>query len=294
MDKSFAAAAQVAIANYQGADASYASKIGFFIDQLGHKPVTAVTPEDIELALDALTQRGKLATRTTRDGVIFLATHKPLAPATRNRYLSSLGTLYRDLRRHRITPRGFVSPTKGVEREATDNGRTLSVTVEDVKRLVAACRLSRNRTLAAITAMAATTGWRLGNLQTLRWRDIDLTQGHADVQRTKNGTPHRAVLLPWVVAEIERIKPDNAQPQDLVFGKKSFMKSWRKALELADLPTEWTFHHCRHMAASILAQSGASVPQIMALLNHKSPSMALRYSHLNTQTLREGLMRAWA
>ncbi len=294
MDKSFAAAAQAAIAIYQGSDASYASKIKFFIDQWGDKPVTEITQEDIELALDALSQRGKLATRTTRDGVIFLSTHKPLAPATRNRYLSSLGTLYRDLRRAHVTPRGFVSPTKGVEREPTDNGRTLSVTVEDVKRLVAVCRISRNRTLAAITAMAATTGWRLGSLQALRWRDIDLTQGFADVQRTKNGTPHRAVLLPWVVSEIQRIKPDNAQPQDLVFGKKSFMKTWRKALALADLPTEWTFHHCRHMAASILAQSGASVPQIMALLNHKSPSMALRYSHLNTQTLREGLMRAWA
>jgi integrase len=294
MIKTFESAAEVAIANYQGSDSGYPRKIQFFIDHLGNKPIDSVTPEDIELALDALCQRGKLATRTTRQGVVFLPTNKPLSPATRNRYLSSLGTLYRDLRRLRITPRGFVSPTKGVEREATNNGRTLNVTVDEVKRLVAACRLSRNTHLAAITAMAATTGWRLGSLQTLRWRDIDLSVGHADVQRTKNGTPHRAVLLPWVVSEIERIKPERYQPQDFVFGKKSFVKSWRKALELADLPTEWTFHHCRHMAASILAQSGASVPQIMALLNHKSPSMALRYSHLNTQTLREGLMRAWA
>lgn len=294
MSKSFDAAAEVAIANYQGSDPGYARKIGFFVEQFASRDVTDIKPEDVENALDELSRRGRINVRTTRDGVVYIQTGKPLAPATRNRYLSSLGTMYRDLRRLRVTPRGFVSPTKGVERESADNARTLSVTVQDVRRLVAACRLSRNRQLAAITAMAATTGWRLGSLQALRWRDLDLKNGTADIARTKNGTPHRAVLLDWVIEEIQRMQPDHPQPHELVFGKKSFLKSWRKALELADLPTEWTFHHCRHMAASVLAQSGASVPQIMSLLNHKSPAMALRYSHLNTLSLREGMSRAWA
>jgi len=141
--------------------------------------------------------------------------------------------------------------------------------------------------------MACTTGWRVGNLQTLKWRDLDLKAGYADAQRTKNGTPHRCVLLPWVVAEVIRIKPKDASPDDLVFGKSQFGKTWKTALRLANLP-DWTFHHCRHIAASILAQSGASVPVIMSALNQKSPSMALRYSHLNTATLRENLTRAWA
>ena len=159
---------------------------------------------------------------------------------------------------------------------------------------MAACRLSRNRKLAAIVAMACTTGWRLGSLQALRWADIDLTAGFADTQRTKNGTPHRAVLLPWVLDELKRIVPAPTQSDELVFGKKDFRKTWQTALAPANLPNDWTFHHCRHIAASVLAQSGASVPAIMGLLNHKSPSMALRYSHLNTQSLRDGLMRAWA
>lgn len=294
MEKPFEDAATVAVANYQGNDAGYAQRISFFVEQFRGRSVTGITAEDVENAMDTLAQRGKLLIRTTRNGVDYEQSDKPLSAATRNRYLSSLGTLYRELRRLRLTPRGFVSPTRGVERENADNARTLSVTVEDVRRLVAACRLSRNRKLAAITAMACTTGWRLGSLQGLRWRDLDLEHGHADVQRTKNGTPHRAVLLPWVVEELRRIKPAQARPDELVFGPRTFRKAWMAALKLADLPEDWTFHHCRHMAASILAQSGASVPTIMALLNHKSPSMALRYTHLNTQTLREGLARAWA
>lgn len=290
----FQDAAAVAVANYQGADRGYASRIAFFVEQFIGVPVTAINAEHIENAMDVLAQRGKRLTRTTRNGVVHTVSDKPVSASTRNRYLSSLGTLFRDMRRLRITPRGHISPTRGVERESADNSRTVEVSVEDVRRLVAACRISRNSKLAAITAMACTTGWRLGSLQGLRWRDIDLDQGFADVKRTKNGTPHRAVLLPWVADEVRRIKPEGVQPDALVFGPRTFRKAWITALKLADLPEDWTFHHCRHMAASILAQSGASVPTIMALLNHKSPSMALRYSHLNTQTLREGLTRAWA
>jgi integrase len=96
-----------------------------------------------------------------------------------------------------------------------------------------------------------------------------------------------------VIAEIRAIKPTQAHAEGLVFGPTNPNKALKTALMRANLPTEWTFHHCRHIAASVLAQSGASVPIIMACLNHKSPQMALRYSHLNIATLRESLEKAW-
>lgn len=294
MSKPFYEAVQVAIANNYGADPCYVSRLSFFADFFGQRCITTIKPDDIEDALERLVKRGKLKVKTTSQGIQMVPADKPLSPATLNRYLNALGTMYRDLRRLRVTPRGFVSPTRGVERSQGDTHRTVQVSVKDVQHLLAACRLSRNRKLAAIVAMACTTGWRLGNLQALRWRDLDLSAGFADTQRTKNGTPHRAVLLPWVLDELKRIEPAQPNRDDLVFGKKDFRKTWQTALALANLPTDWTFHHCRHIAASVLAQSGASVPAIMGLLNHKSPSMALRYSHLNTQTLRDGLTRAWA
>jgi integrase len=291
--KTFKDAAYIAIANHQGLDPNFAARLECFIEAFDQKDVALINGADIEDALDKLAARGKLKVHKTRDGLKYFQTGKPLSPATLNRYLNSLGTMYKELRRLRVTPRGFVSPTKGVERPSGGTPRTLDVTLDDVKKLIAACRLSRNKKLAAITAMACTTGWRVGNLQALKWRDIDLKAGFADAQRTKNGTPHRCVLLPWVVAEIARIKPKDATLDDLVFGKSQFTKTWKTALKIANLP-DWTFHHCRHIAASILAQNGASVPVIMSALNHKSPAMALRYSHLNTDVLRDNLTRAWA
>ncbi len=290
---SFKPMALAVVAAYSGRDLSFSARVQFWIDLWGDKDVASLTTEDVEDGIDLLAKKPKTVTRTTCDGIKFAAsTDKTISAATVNRYVAAIGTVFKDARRMRLTPRGFVSPSRGAARMTEGPGRALTVTLDDVQRLLAACRVSRNRNLAALVAMAVTTGWRRGSLQALRWQDVDLKQGTADTPRTKNGTPHRTPLLPWVVQELKQIRPDSPPPGALVFGAKSPHKAWQTALQRADLPP-WTFHHCRHIAASILAQSGASTVTIMQALNHKTPMMAMRYSHLNTDALRESLGRAW-
>ena len=43
------------------------------------------------------------------------------------------------------------------------------------------------------------------------------------------------------------------------------------------------FHDLRHSAASYLAMSGASLPEIAAVLGHKTYQMVKRYAHLSEQ-----------
>jgi integrase len=295
--RSFKDAASAVVAAYSGRDPAFPKRLQFWIDQFSDRPITEISSDDIEDGIDALVQRGKLRTLTTpangKAVSSLVSTGNPLAPSTINRYVATLGTMYKDLRRMRLLPRGFINPMRGVQRQTEGPGRTLDVSLADVQRLIAACRVSRNRKLAAIVAFACTTGWRRGSIETLRWCDLDLAAATADTRRTKNGTPHRTVLLPMVVDELRRIRPTRPEPGDLVFGRKGFRKAWETALLRADLPREWTFHHCRHIAASILAQSGASVVTIMQCLNHKTPMMAMRYSHLNVDSLRQNLSQAW-
>lgn len=298
LSMTFADMANAAIAAYKGRDPSFPSRLQFWVTQLGDTPVRSITTEQIEDCVDILLAKrqqraycirgdnGRIVATTMRE------TDATISSSTVKRYVAALGTAYRIARDTRIV-RGLQSPARGIASLPGGVSRTVDVTVADVQRLVACCRVSRNRKLAALVAMAATTGWRRGTLQALRWRDIDMQAGTADAGRTKNGTPHRAVLLPWVVAELRRMKPGQAADSDLVFGTANCTKAWHTALRLANLPEEWTLHHLRHVAASVLAQSGASVPVIMAALNHKSPSMALRYSHLNVDTLRASMANAW-
>ena len=294
MSQSFSDMAQAIVASYTGRDPSFAARVDYWVNFFGHTDITTITTDDVEDGIDALVKRGKIKVLTTSSGVTKTLTGEPLAPSTINRHVACLGTVFKELRRKRLLPRGFNSPMRGVSRMEEGPGRTLSVTNDDVKRLIAACRVSRNRKLAALVAMACTTGWRKGTLQGLKWGQINLVEAYADTPRTKNGTPHRTPLLPWVVKELNRIKPNYVTPQDEVFGKKNIDRAWHNAVKLADLPLDWTFHHCRHIASSILSQSGASVVTIMQALNQKTPMMAIRYSHLNTDSLRESLGRAWA
>jgi integrase len=291
---SFKDLANAAIASYKGRDGSFASRLQFWMDLFGDRPVTEITPDDVDDGVGILTQRKKIRVLTTKAGVTRTETDKRLSGSTINRYVASLGTCFKDLRRMRLLPRGFVSPMRGIERQPEGEARDIGdVTHTDIRRLIACCRVSRNRKLAALVAFSATTGWRQGSVQALTWGAVDLKQGFADTRRTKNGSPHRCVLQPFVVDELRRIRPEPAADNELIFGKHNVGKAWLNALQRANLPADWTLHHLRHVAASILAQDGASVPVIMQALNHKTPAMALRYSHLDVQTLRQATASAW-
>lgn len=291
---SFRDLAQAAIAAYKGRDGSFSSRLQFWIDHFGDKPVTDIAPDDVDDGIRILSERKKVRVQTRKTGVTRIESDEPISGSTINRYVASLGTCFKDLRRMRLLPRGYVSPMRGVERQPEGEARDIGdVTQADIKRLIACCRVSRNRRLAALVAFSATTGWRQGSVQTLTWGAVDLKQGFADTRRTKNGSPHRCVLQPFVIEELRRIKPDSAADTDLVFGRHNVTKAWQTALQRAGLPEDWTLHHLRHVAASILAQNGASVPVIMQALNHKTPAMALRYSHLDVVTLRQATAAAW-
>ena len=57
---------------------------------------------------------------------------------------------------------------------------------------------------------------------------------------------------------------------------------WDGAIEKAGIEN-FTFHDCRHSAASELAMNGASLHEIAAVLGHKTLAMVQRYAHLSEQ-----------
>lgn len=275
---------------YKGRATYLHSVLQWWSAQLGpDRLLKDITPDDIDAGVKVLIESPALQFKKNT-GVV--EAKKQRSPATINRYVGALGTMFKLLRQNRRLPLSFVSPVVRGLKLPESPGRTLVVSLDDVKRLVAASRLSNNRKLAALVAVACTTGLRKGSLQALTWDQIDLKARVIDVARTKNGLPIRSVLPSWVVGELVRIRPDS--PSGLpVFGKHDFKRAFASALDRAGLPEAWCFHLCRHMSASILAQSGASLIEIMSVLNHKSPSMALRYSHLNTKSIEAAVSRAW-
>jgi integrase len=286
----FSDAADLAIQLYKGKDPGFPRRLGFWVERLGDRPLTSIKAGDIEDGIDVLVNKPRMVLRRN-EGLV--DSGRAITGSTVNRYCATIGTMYLVLATARRLPRGLVSPAKGVKKLPEGEARTLTVSVADVRRLVACARLSRNRKLAALIAVGCTTGLRMGSMQSITWGDVDIDAGHIDVHTTKNGRPTRSVLPPWAIAELARIRPSRPDDHAPVFGPSNPLKAFRTALDDAGLPAAWTLHHMRHIAASVLAESGAPLPVIMQALNHKTPGMALRYSHVNTHALQGAVARAW-
>ena len=130
--------------------------------------------------------------------------------------------------------------------------------------------------------MAITTGARKGELERLKWSDIDVDRGLAYVHQTKNGEPRVLPLTQQVLSEMGRVDKE----AELIFNSSikptkpyEFRKEWIKALRRADIK-DFRFHDLRHTCASYLAQNGASLLEIADVLGHKQIQMTKRYAHL--------------
>jgi hypothetical protein len=87
-------------------------RLGFWVEVLGDHDIIEVTADQVDEAIVRLAERGRLRAglrRTERSG-------EPLKGATINRYVSTLGSVYRFARRARIVPRTFMPPSRGIER----------------------------------------------------------------------------------------------------------------------------------------------------------------------------------
>jgi integrase len=272
------------------AESQLTRRIQYWIDYLGEKNCLEVTVEDCDAGIEALAQRGKLK-YLPKIGTIAL--NEPLSGATLNRHVSALGFVYKHAKRLRHIPKGFSSPTKGADKAKEDNARTINLSKEQITRVVDASRLMRWHKFTAFVCVAMSTGARVGNLQTMKWGDIDLSKGTVFFPTSKNGKPYTSALSPLAVTELRRIKTEHDYADTPIFGRKNYRRSWELTLEYAEVKY-FCFHGCRHIAASLLSLSGASIPLVMAQMNHKTPSMAIRYSHLNTDQLIEQVHKAFA
>ena len=204
------------LACYHGRDTALPTRLGFWRERLGRQPIQAIDADMVDAEMAYLASRGALKFVRGR-GVV--PANRPLSPATLNRHLVALGSVLSFARKRRLLPRGHVSAISGVEKMRESEGRLVYLTEQQVDKLIACAAMARWRKLPALIRMAFTTGLRLGALQGLRWRDIDLATGRALVERTKNGRPHVAHLTPATISAL-RSMPGHRLPEGLVFSGK--------------------------------------------------------------------------
>ena len=259
-------------------------RIQFWVDQFGSTPITDITEDDVDRALEALVARGKV--KPGRNGQPATPTGEPLAGSTVNRFISTLAGIFKYARRVRALPRSHTPPTRGIEKAPEPVDPDKYFRPEEVENLIKVARVldQKWRKLPALIVLGFHTGLRVGNLLDLKWHDIDLEARTATVAVTKNGRPHIAPLTDRCLEELLRLR--KGQPDERVF--KSYLNDkpfnyrtlWGKVCKEAGYEGR-TFHWLRHGCGSALASAGVAQAQIMQVMGHRTLVASARYMHSN-------------
>ncbi len=200
---------------------------------------------------------------------------------TSNRYLAALSALLARAEKEWLWIER--NPVSKVRRRAEHRGRVRFLSEEERSGLLEACKAAKDARIYPLVLFALTTGARQGELLGLRWADVDLADSSATLHNTKNGD-RRAISFPGPAGNLLRDMAKTPHLSGFVFanpeGKPTFpRKPWLAAVQQAGLEN-FRFHDLRHTAASYLAMSGATLPELAAFLGHRTLAMVQRYAHL--------------
>jgi integrase len=182
------------------------------------------------------------------------------------------------------------NPCRSVERNPEPK-RTRYLSEKEIGRVMSALDAEMDQEGANIIRLLLLTGARSAEVLKMEWSQLDLTAGVWTKPHTltKTAEEHRVPLSEEAVAVLSGIWR-GAPAGKYVFGtfrpRKTFRHAWDRVRVAAGVP-DVRPHDLRHSYASLLVNSGITLPVIGALLGHKTPATTQRYAHVN-----DGAMRA--
>jgi len=259
---------------------------------LGPLKVKAVTRTDVERFMHAIAE-GATAQRTKLPKKRALANVRG-GKGTASRTIGLLGAIFTYAERKRMIDR---NPVRGVVRYA-DGRRERRLSDEEYtalgRGLLAAMQPSGGGKAGDVgmwpPAVAAArfltlTGWRSGEVLTLRWGMVDLQRRMARLPDTKTGQSLRPLSAAVCrLLEVQRPGRSDAlvfppsRGQTTMTGFPSF---FARIAKLGGLPPDVTPHVLRHSYASLANDLGFTEATIGMLIGHKGGASVTRgYIHL--------------
>jgi integrase len=225
----------------------------------------------------------KLSDLTSWDGEKFkVQMSKSRKPATVNRLLGNLKHMLGMSVKWGILTK---NPLAGVKLLHVPTFPERILTKEEEQRLMAACERVRAPYLRSMVTLALNSGMRKGEILSLQWAQVDLTNRLIHVCNGKTVQSDRRIPMNDTVFELlanlsQRRNGDFAFPSYRKPGdrfrdpKVGFMK----AIRLSGIQ-RLRFHDLRHTFATRLVRAGVDLITVQHLLGHAKITMTARYAH---------------
>ena len=192
------------------------------------------------------------------------------------------------------------NPVRKVKKLRESPGRERYLTPDEIKRLLDACEtlskrkdVGHNPILYEIVLTAILTGLRKGNLQNLKWSQVDYKTGNIVIPagEYKNRKPLYFPINPCLQKILSGLRY-NYPYGTYVFSKSDgtsygdWKRSFNTACEIAGLK-DVHFHDLRHTHATLLNMLGANEYVIRALMGHQTLAASKRYVHTPPEIVRK-------
>ena len=200
-----------------------------------------------------------------------------------------------------------VNPVAAVRKPKAPQGRARIICDVEMAYLMDAATTSKATWLPAALVLLSHSAMRRGELFGLRRGDIDYERAILHLKDTKNGTPRDVPLCPRSLASLKVLDAaalargsDRILPVGTVGSISTrFTRTVARAKILYQndcgatsvvpdplFMDDLRLHDLRHHAVTFWANSGAlSLVELMSISGHKTPSMLVRYTHLNVPVL---------
>ncbi len=194
---------------------------------------------------------------------------------------------------------GYVgdNPALGIKR-FREQKRDRFLHADELKTFFAALEAEPNVMLKHFFWVSLLTGARQGNVQAMRWDEIDWTAGLWRIPETKGGVP---VVVPLTNAALRilLLQRDCADSTEWVFpgrnggNLKEPKGAWKRIVERAGL-VDVRPHDLRRSLGSWMTMTGAGLPVVGKMLGHTRPSTTAIYARLAVDPVRSAVEAATA
>jgi integrase len=188
------------------------------------------------------------------------------------------------------------NPCKGVTFPSPNNARQRFLSRAEAQQLLRALQV-RSPQVARIAIFSLYGGLRLGEVLSLKWSNVDLTNGIIYIQDTKNKESRPVFITDPISQVLDELPQGN--PDDLLFKTKTgnpvqwLSKSFSATVnelkfnEGREDPRERVcFHTLRHTYASWAVKAGVPLYIVGKAIGHKTLVMTQRYAHLSPDSHR--------
>lgn len=173
----------------------------------------------------------------------------------------------------------ITNPIALVRKPASPRGRERVLSKDEISRIVRELEPTgrRNPWMKPLVTFALETAMRRGEILSLRWSEVDLSQRTATLLDTKNGDIR---VVPLSTKAIETLKelPRHISGRMFPLEAAATSKAFHVAAERAGVD-DVRFHDLRHTAITQLAEKLPNVIELAAVSGHKSLAMLKRYYH---------------